>query len=255
MPRLLKQFIYGFLFIFVIGAVGYGVKSLFSTSTVSCFDGIQNQGETGIDCGGSCVSCEIKNLSPFTVKGASFPSSNGGPSSFVLEIKNPNKDYGAESFKYFAIFYNGKGAILKTIERESFIYAGETKLLVEANIDVGGEIITNSEVTFSDIKWKKKSEGWDMPVLPMELKTEKSGDVFAVSGFVKNDKGYEISKIVVNAILVDMKGKALGVGKTEMENIQPFEEKNFYFLVNAINPSLNKEVDLKGTKSYIETKR
>ncbi|MBK7389722.1 MAG: hypothetical protein IPI23_11835 [Bacteroidetes bacterium] len=33
------------------------------TPTATCSDGIQNQGETGIDCGGPCAACPTATLS------------------------------------------------------------------------------------------------------------------------------------------------------------------------------------------------
>jgi hypothetical protein len=38
--------------------MGYITSGCSNTQAPTCFDGIQNQGETGIDCGGPCVSCQ-----------------------------------------------------------------------------------------------------------------------------------------------------------------------------------------------------
>ena len=46
----------------------------------TCFDGVQNQGETGIDCGGPCAACYTAlrtfYISPSGVDGASGTSSS-----------------------------------------------------------------------------------------------------------------------------------------------------------------------------------
>lgn len=39
-----------------------------STPTATCSDGIQNQGETGIDCGGPCAACPTVSDTSYTAK-------------------------------------------------------------------------------------------------------------------------------------------------------------------------------------------
>ena len=51
MPRLLKQFLYGVFYLAIIAAVGVGFYFHYDNAPPSCFDGIQNEGEQGIDCG------------------------------------------------------------------------------------------------------------------------------------------------------------------------------------------------------------
>ena len=40
-----------------MSCIYYGCKKKETTATATCSDGIQNQGETGIDCGGPCTAC------------------------------------------------------------------------------------------------------------------------------------------------------------------------------------------------------
>ena len=47
-----------------------------TTTTPTCSDGIQNQGETGIDCGGPCTAC-VCNPGTYTC-GGSFPTCLAG---------------------------------------------------------------------------------------------------------------------------------------------------------------------------------
>ena len=50
-----------------------------TTPTATCSDGIQNQGETGIDCGGPCAACPVANT---------LCSGNGSSSYLPLTINN-----------------------------------------------------------------------------------------------------------------------------------------------------------------------
>jgi hypothetical protein len=60
--RFVKKFIYSILTIIVIFFIGFLIFKIVQPKP-SCFDNIRNNGETGVDCGGICQSCEIRTLS------------------------------------------------------------------------------------------------------------------------------------------------------------------------------------------------
>jgi hypothetical protein len=51
-----------------------------TTTTPTCADGIQNQGETGVDCGGPCTACATAHFFKITSQGGVYdsPSTSGG---------------------------------------------------------------------------------------------------------------------------------------------------------------------------------
>lgn len=51
-----------------------------TTVTPTCSDGIQNQGETGVDCGGPCAACAAAHFFKITSQGGVYdsPSTSGG---------------------------------------------------------------------------------------------------------------------------------------------------------------------------------
>ena len=67
--RFLKQFIYGVLYLGILSGLSYGVYA-FVVRQPNCTDGRQNQGESGIDCGGPCTSCELRQLKPIEIRSA-----------------------------------------------------------------------------------------------------------------------------------------------------------------------------------------
>src|SRR3989338_621793 len=97
--RIIKQFIYGIFFIGIMSSLFFGAYFLFFSSPTSCFDNRLNQGEEKTDCGGSCVSCAIKNAHILETKLINiFPVESGVVA--LIEIKNPNTTVGAEKFIY-----------------------------------------------------------------------------------------------------------------------------------------------------------
>ncbi len=68
MKKSIKFFMSILLFAGASSIIYYGCKkkdsnSSSSTTTATCSDGIQNQGETGVDCGGPCPACAVASMS------------------------------------------------------------------------------------------------------------------------------------------------------------------------------------------------
>ena len=179
--RTIKQLIYGGFFLTVIFLIGFGVYWIFS-SRASCFDNKQNQSEEGIDCGGPCVSCGIKypkNLNASWVK--TLPAGENKTIA-VSGIENPNVEVGSE-FSYTVNIFSKDGVILKTLNSDSFIYAGEKKYLVDV-LDADFKNIDKAEISFSNVNFKPKSDFSKPKAEIREFKTEIFSNI-ASSAFSK----------------------------------------------------------------------
>lgn len=223
--RTLKQILYGsgyLLFIFLIIA---GVYFVWLKPAPTCSDGRRNQNETGVDCGGVCASCEIKTLFPMETSWSRYFSA-GSKTILAAEIKNPNSNYGANNFSYTFDVYNSSGEKIYTLTKDSFIYAGEIKYLVEAGVNINPENINKIEFSFSDPNWKSKDEFSKPEIQTREIKTEAAQPVSA-SGLAINNNAFNLSKINVIAFLFNKEGSRISVSKTELDNIKAFEEKFF----------------------------
>ncbi len=258
-----RQLIYGLIYLIVFSFVVFGIYFIWFKPEPTCFDNKKNQDEIGIDCGGSCRSCEIKTLKPFNVSFVKhFPL--GDKSVIVAEIENPNPNYGTDNFIYAIDIYSDAGKI-KNVEKNSFIYAGEIKNIFET-ADINNKQIREIKISFSEINWRPVSEFFKPSIQIRKLKTEKEdGDLgVSVSGFLSNTNTFNVSKVKVLAFIFNSAGVMSAASKTELENIPAFEErqfkiilsKNFYiksatstavFDLEAINPDK--------TKIYVEAIR
>ncbi len=167
--RIIKQFIYGGFFLAVVFLIGFGAYWIFS-SKASCFDNKKNQSERGIDCGGLCVSCGIKypeNLNSVWVK--TLPAGENKTIA-VSGIENPNVEVGSE-FSYTVNIFSKNGVILKTLNSDSFIYAGEKKILVDV-FEADFKNIDKAEISFSNVNFRPRSEFSKPKAEVREFKTE-----------------------------------------------------------------------------------
>ncbi len=135
--RLVKQVIYSILTTVVIFVAGLMVFQIIKPNP-SCYDHKKNNNEEGIDCGGLCESCEIKDLLAleYNVMPAWFLQND---KYFIYSrVANMNDDWGAKEFTYTFNFIkevNVKGKIkeeiIKTVENTSYILPKQSKYLVE----------------------------------------------------------------------------------------------------------------------------
>jgi hypothetical protein len=94
----------------IVGAVVVAFLSILFISTLykapSCSDGIQNQGEEGVDCGGPCSNlCYDQEQQP-TVLFTKAVDNGQGRLDAIAEVENPNSDAAAKEVAYTITFYD-----------------------------------------------------------------------------------------------------------------------------------------------------
>ncbi len=227
-PRLAKQIIYGTVYLALFFLVIFIVYLLWLKPAPTCFDNKKNQGEKGVDCGGPCISCEIKALSPLEASWIKhFPA--GQQLAIVTEIKNPNLNYGADSFSYVIDVYNGGGDKIKSLIKNSFIYSGEIKYIIET-AEIDPKDAKEVKISLSDISWKLKEEFPKPEIQLRGIKTEPTTPeniAVKVSGFLTNKNAFQLSKARIIGFLFNQNNFQISASKTELENIKAFEESSF----------------------------
>ena len=256
-PRKAKQLIYGAGFIAVFGGIlALIIYFLFLKPAPTCFDNIQNQNETGVDCGGVCaISCEQKYAQPLVVNFVKKIKDGGNKVILLAEVKNPNFDYASDDFVYSFNTYDISGNKIQSITGHSFIYAGETKNLFEV-IDADKNEISE-DLTFLQYDWKSKDsfKNPDVEIKSSQVNINAAGSVYplTVTGVVKNNDFIKVSKVILSAFVYDSTGTLAGVSKTELENFNPTDERNFTIIFPTdIDTSL---INQNATKVYVNAIR
>ncbi len=225
--RSLKQFIYGAGYLAFLALIVLAVYYIWFKPAPTCFDNKQNGTETGIDCGGVCQACELKNLVALDASWIKyFPA--GNQTAIVAKINNANIRWAAESFSYALDIYGIGGNKIKTITGNSFIYSGEIKYLFEL-LETDSKNISDVKISFSASNWKQDIE-FPKPLLTQVrgIKTEASqGGGVGVSGFVLNNNAFNLSKLGIIGFLSNSSDIQISASRTQLENIPAFTEKSF----------------------------
>ncbi len=226
--RGIKQIIFGLIFLIVAVLILWGIYSLFLKPAPTCFDNVQNQGETGVDCGGPCVPCAIKSLKSIQVD-SGWPKvfqTTASSSGVIAEVYNPNPDWAAKYFDYQFTIKDQFGNVLQTISGNSFIYGGELKYIIEPNVNVPVGQITSSDLSISNPQWVSASDYQKPDVEVQSVQTDKSNSVF-VSGKVVNRSELNFNNVSVYAIVYNKNGDFLAASKTIVDNLAKFDSKDF----------------------------
>jgi len=248
--RRAKQIIYGIFYVFVFGLLVGGVYYLFLKPVPSCFDGIKNQGEEGIDCGGQCAApCSLKTVKPIETVGKILTFvPDQDHLSLLVQISNPNPDYAARNFSYSFSIYDNQGGLIQSFGGSSFAYAGEIKYILVPNAPVPR---TGS---FGKVEFRAENMDWvpasglkgppNIAVLNIDARSASTS--LTVDGRVANNDTVTFPQLTIIALFKGQYGQIAGASQTVVENLAPNESKPFFILHPPVP-----NVDIAGTRVFV----
>lgn len=260
-PRNTKQIIISLAYIVIFSLIAFWFYTVFLKAPETCFDGIQNQNEAAIDCGGVCGACQEKPaVLDMQVLETSLIPGGAGETDVLVKIYNPNDRYGASRFAYTMTLKDSQGNVVVTKTGESFILPRETKYIVRTNIATGSSAMS-AEVTMSDIDWHLFSGYREKPALNVYAKHY--GPVTTGVGFgqadgtLSNESGFDFQSLTVKVVLRDASDRPLAVNMTEMRTVTAGERRDFrliwptYFPGNVEKIEVETEADVYHADNFI----
>ena len=246
----MKQVIYGVLYLVVFVGVALGIYFLFFHTAPSCFDGAQNQGETGVDCGGPCAKvCVPATLPEIVVGNVRVFASSPGHYTFLAEVENHNTGFASPNFAYAFDLYDASGTLIGLVPGQSFIYASEVKYLLTPNVSVA-TTVHHAVLVMGSTTWTAgaamglvpqfgNSRGAPLPVTGTTI----SSSTIVVTGQVADSDSTAFTNVLVVAIFYDGDGNPVGASQTVLDAIAPNQTEDFsvtYPVAPSIVPSLTK---------------
>lgn len=256
MTRPEKQFLYGGIYLIFWLVIGSSIYYFFFLGAPGCFDNIKNQDEEGMDCGGPCISCALKNAQPLIVSPVDIFDNGDNNFTILGEIYNPNALVGAERFNYEISLYSGTGGELYHKENQGFIYPAATKVIIETGINLGAGEAAAGKITVQDTLWQPQEKFGLAPEEKLETRNTETRwlkQKFLVSGTAVNNNSFVLPSLAVKTILSDQEGERLAAGLTILENIAPFGEKKFQIAVPAPEATAGR-IDIAKTRILFEIK-
>lgn len=204
MKRIIRRIAIFLVFAFIVGGVSY---LIFGNKTIAtCSDGIKNQNETDIDCGGSCRSClDLSDLIIFEAR--AIPTLDGFVD-FFAEVQNKNLQHGIPELNYRFEAIDINNEIITSKIGTTFILPNSTKFIIDQAIKVNREVKETRLIFIPLIKWEKAPDSY---VRPQILTLSKSYKILSqdepgfskLQGIISNRTNFDFDEVNVLAIIRD----------------------------------------------------
>mgnify|MGYP001773365056 CR=1 FL=1 len=187
----------------------------------SCYNGRQDFNEEGIDCGGPCIPCKVKELKDLIAERPIILIYPDNTMDLVGIIKNPNEKYGLKEFEYEFILRGPYKEEYK-VNGKSFILPLENKYIIEQNKNV-----PNFQIVDSELKIYFDKNNWQ----EIDFKSSKVSllnyniDQGIFEGEVINENYIDYPRVTLNFIAKDREGNIIGVFKTVIYNLKSGEKR------------------------------
>jgi hypothetical protein len=218
------------VYLLVFFAIGAGTFVAMRPAA-TCFDGVRNQDEVEVDCGGICALACVEHIvgNDLVIRELTFIPSDRGKYDVIARIFNPNNDVGAASFQYSLILKDAADVELGRVTNSGFILPQETKTLLAFNLE-SDKRPAKAVIEMSDFVWQRIQEYRAKPELNLYSKRyveRPDPSVFgAVTGTLINESIYDFRSIQIKVILRDAAGLPLAVNQTVMQTVMVGRERD-----------------------------
>lgn len=195
----------------------------------SCTDGLQNQGEQGIDCGGPCsLLCKAQALDPIVHWQRAFKIKNG-LYNVTAYVENPNLDSGIDEVSYRFKLYDLNNLLIYERQGKTFVPSKKIFGIFESNILTGERVPVRALFEFlgSPI-WKIDSRLEPALVFSNKLLSEQEG-LPHLTASLQNPTGNPVYNVEVVALLYDELDNAVASSRTIVDTIPKGDASSLVF--------------------------
>lgn len=209
----------------VLGGIGFLIYTIGFSPVPTCNDGVQNQGEVGVDCGGPCGPCGVESAQAIRVNSVVAIPLAGGVS-VVAEVLNPNVEFASPLFAYTLELYDSLGKSVRVLRGSSFLYTGEVSYVVYPRVDIDSSLVTGARMSIDSVDWVATDEFVKPSIQVLESESIKNS-FFYVNGTIKNNDERPYNNVAVVALLYTNEGNLIGASQSIVDMIDPFANAQF----------------------------
>ena len=208
--------------IIVVIVLAIGIPTfLFFNKTKTCFDGIKNQNEKGVDCGGVCKQlCPSDIIMPITLWQRSFAVTTGVYNA-VAYIQNPNVLMQAGVTQYVFRLYDTNNVVIGERTGSTFIPANQVFAVFEAGIRTGGKAPARTSFSFTQSPvWSQNPSDYKSPnVIAGDVVLSNESSSPRIDAVINNASLKNVGVLEVVAIVYDADDNAMAASRTIVENL------------------------------------
>ncbi|XKT74535.1 MAG: hypothetical protein ACJKTH_00345 [Patescibacteria group bacterium UBA2163] len=218
-----RQLLIAFGALLIIALIAVGSFFLFFYTAPTCNDGVQNQNETGVDCGGICnLLCEQPNINALWSRSVRVVP---GVYHAVALIKNPHTAAQGD-VSYEVSLFDDENILITRRQGSTIILPGETVPLFEPNIITGERIPTR---TFIDLEYNnfKRFERSISPVRTHSFNLEETEP--RITAEIENQSTSSVIDVIVTALVFNDEDVLINASQTRVARIDPRQRHTVTF--------------------------
>ncbi len=204
----------------------------FKNKKPTCFDGVQNGTETGLDCGGNCSKVcvdDIRNIVVWWER--PFKVANGVYNT-VAYFENQNLNSGIQELTYeFRLYDKDNVLVAKPRIGKTFIEANKRSAVFEPSLITGNKEAYTAFFKISSVQnWEKTEPSFSYSLFNVGDPVLSQQDTHPkLTVPVENKSIYNFTDVPVIAILYNIKGNAIATSRTYIDSINQGKKEDVHY--------------------------
>lgn len=236
--RIFRQLFFAGLFLFLVAGVSYFTYLSYFPVLPTCSDNIQNQGETGVDCGEACsVECAPEpppsQTKPIEVIWEKVINSDIGVYDLAAKINNPNLTWGVAEFKYDFKALDSNGIVVIEQRGTSYLLPESYDYIIISSIKSDKNLVTAKlNIIKEGQKWASVGDNYNnlslsLPFRNIKYETRDENGLPVASAILTNATTYDFDKIDIKVVLYDENKEPVAVNVSDRRTMRSGEEQLF----------------------------
>lgn len=214
-----------FIILLIIGAVAVAFLAVVLIATLyktpSCSDGVQNQGEAGVDCGGSCAYLCTAQVEPPVILFTKALATGTGRTDVVAMVENKNKNAAARNVPYRITLYGVGQVFLQELSGTIDLPPGTSVPLFVPGVASGRQEVTGAFLDIAADAPRWFTLNTDPRIIPTVVSTTGGGDKTAprVEAVLANPSATTLSNVRAIVLINNKDKSVIGASETVIPSI------------------------------------
>ena len=210
--------------------VSIALYYLFFWKAASCVDGILNQSELDVDCGGPCEKVCAIEVSPLIKDWARALKTTEGKYDVAALIENPNFNLGIKKLNYVFRLYDSDNTFLTEKAGDTFVNARDKFVIFAGNLDTGKRIPAKAIVEFDPkTTWSRVDPKKSKPPIIVQNPNFTNTPMPRLTAEMINDSIFDLTDITVTTVIYDEENNAIAVSQTFLNSLKRGLTENIAF--------------------------
>lgn len=204
---------------FFIAIIGLPLAYWYFSKPATCFDGVQNQGETAPDKGGPCLLLDERSLQPEAILWARSFKVRDGTYNAVAYIQNSNTSAGVAAVPYRFSLYDAQNILIAEREGTIYLMPGGVTPIFESRIDTGQRIVSHTYFEFTGSRtWERMQDTASV----LSIGNKQTTDISSAPRLTARASNAYVTDIIdvgFVAVVFDTAGNAFAASETSVARI------------------------------------